>query len=221
VWIIQQVGPPTDGVAAIRSQIANPGAAVHKWCEQHNEHHLIGSAVYVGRKGKYSLFLTAAHVVDDKGVEDWNLVPSLGGIGAIARAIVKNPEDDVAVLAVTGETPGWTNAATLASRSDYAFHPCLAYGHPVRVLRGHLSEGRVSTRWANGRHLVSSPIFFGNSGGGVYVQDGGRWAMLGVAQQILSTDDGKYKGLHVVQISSTEACEAALKVAASVLEATE
>lgn len=198
---------------ALRTQVGLPGAAVHKWCDEHNEHELIGSAVYLGEDEKHSYFVTAAHVVDDKNTKTWQLVPSLGGIGADATVAVADAAEDVAILRAARGLPGWSRHALLAAPGDdYLFRRCVAYGHPTGLPRGHLTEGYVTAKVFGTRHQISAPIFFGNSGGGVYVNTGGRWRLLGVAQQIRGTP-------HIGLISSVDTIYSLLGIARDVAAA--
>jgi hypothetical protein len=171
---------------------------------------LIGSGVVVGFVDRKAIIATAAHVVmrgpDDKEAEgkSWTLRSSLGGPGWTARLVIANPGADIAVL--VGEYPaGFPRpaAAFIAPAKSYLFRKMVAYGHPLGVTRGHLTEGRISDEGPDG-YRASAPVFFGNSGGGAYVEVDGRWQLFGLVVTLAGTNGGMYLAPHIAGITSRD-----------------
>ena len=216
------VAPPVvttqeDDVAQLLLEVARPGARIET--RVGGAPTISGSAVAVGRYLDEVILLTADHVVSNAAqLGDIATVfarPSTGATSYIARIVARNPERDLATLAVKDDG-AWSELAPLAADGSYYLRRCVAYGHPGGILTGWLTEGRVQAEYADGRRGVSPLMFSGNSGGAIYVSINGRYHVVGLAQRLFTVGDGTMLN-HVGLISALAPCRELLKTSIQVM----
>jgi S1-C subfamily serine protease len=181
----------------------------------------------VAQDDKEAIVLTAAHVVANEseikiGTEAGKTYPG--------RVIYENRVLDLAAVVTL---PVFTHVARMAPANDgYRFAPVMAYGFPALVgPDGHPTFGMLASERDTVRDCVAdhnqpaapciyvevkfwritAPIFFGNSGGAVYVRDDKGWALIGVAQRVAG--GGFSVAPHVGFISPPEPTRDAIRIA--------
>lgn len=118
------------------------------------------------------LMLTAAHIA--------NAGPALAIDGELApvRVLRVDPKQDLALLMVAVNCP----CATLATRPVRVDQPVAAVGFPYHHILGVqiLTEGRIQGTDPGGRTIITTPVARGNSGGGLFALEGGRYKLVGL-----------------------------------------
>jgi len=165
-----------------------------------------GSGVCFQAGRSYALVITANHVVDEG--DEASISPENGTVHK-ALVVWRDAAEDLAVLRVPGRGV-FGRAASMAARDlGYRWDPVLVYGFPAGVKpNGHPTFGLVAAEddvlelhepTPNGtfnhtrtviKWRITAPIFFGNSGGGVFVSEGGEWRLAGVAQLVAGSGFG-------------------------------
>lgn len=129
------------------------------------------------------LMLTAGHVA--------NAGPALtiDGERAPVRVLRVDPSKDLALMMVAVGCP----CATLATGPIKVDQVVIAVGFPYNHLLGTqvLTEGRVQgNRGGDGALIISSPVARGNSGGGIFVKEGGRYKLAGIVVSVVAEGMG-------------------------------
>jgi len=89
-----------------------------------------------------------------------------------------DPEKDLALLMVAVNCP----CATLATRPVLVDQPVIAVGFPFHHVLGAqiMTDGRVQGTAPTGQTIFTAPVARGNSGGGLFVREGGRYKLAGI-----------------------------------------
>ena len=112
-----------------------------------------------------------------------------------AKVVKFDHELDLAILEL--EIP-WTHTAGLTSKVD-VFQKCWISGHPLGVTDVTITEGRVQSLWDNGFLRYSALSTFGNSGGPVWVLEGGKPKVFSICQRVyVNFDAVTHMGLGVL-----------------------
>lgn len=123
------------------------------------------------------LMLTAAHVA--------NAGPVLAIDGELApvRVLRVDPKKDLALLMVAVNCP----CAALALQPVHMDQPVTAVGFPYFHILGVqiLTEGRVQGTGPNGETIFTAPVARGNSGGGIFVREAGRYKLAGIVVGVM------------------------------------
>lgn len=123
------------------------------------------------------LMLTAAHVA--------NAGPVLAIDGDLApvRVLRVDPKNDIALLMVAVNCP----CATLATRPVRVDQPVTAVGFPYHHVLGAqiMTEGRVQGTAPTGQTIFTAPVARGNSGGGLFVLESGRYKLVGIVVGVI------------------------------------
>lgn len=160
-----------------------------------------GSGVVVYQDQDYALIATALHVLG-KGPINLFAFSQVDKNGKI-RTLFPNDQlqlvkkDEKLDLALIKTTPYWTNHAsmfsdkTIDSLENYT--ECLVAGFPaVRASDPphtvHITYGLICALEGRENMRISAPIFFGNSGGGVWVLNNGRYKLAGLVHSVHSLD---------------------------------
>lgn len=128
------------------------------------------------------LMLTAAHVA--------NAGPALSieGTKAPVRVLRVDPKADLALLMVAVNCP----CASLAMNPPSVDQKVVAVGFPYNhVINAQiLTEGRIQGSMVDGATVVTSPVARGNSGGGLFVREHGRYKLVGIVTSVVSEGFG-------------------------------
>lgn len=147
-----------------------------------------GSATCVGSSGGASIFLTAKHVVLPPGPL---LLLRGNDVPRVATLVGISASQDLALVAVPDFVAPSAQLPTRAeARSLELLEPVVIVGYPGNAVLPHLTEGRLTERYGASDGW-SAPIFFGNSGSGVFAAIGGEWKLVGVAVKMMTFRDEK------------------------------
>lgn len=118
------------------------------------------TAVSVGN----GMVLTAAHCVDEV---------QLGADTSVGMLVYRSTVRDFAVLFDTGRL----HAAAVKLRAPNKYEHVYAVGYPVQLVSDRqeltVTDGLIAGPVAaDGEWRITAPIFYGNSGGGVWAEDG-------------------------------------------------
>jgi hypothetical protein len=145
-----------------------------------------GSGTVIWSEDGETYILTAAHVVkrhifypagSPLSVTDWI---SHDAHTYPAQVIAYDSDKDLALLKAEYEAQ---HVADFADRAPELFEECRASGIggpkiPLPV------KGEMQGKSPDGMYFTSAPVYWGYSGGGLYIWDGGRWRVVGVIVQI-------------------------------------
>ncbi len=81
-------------------------------------------------------------------------------------------------------------SATFATEDPELYQKCWASGHPHGVTDPMITEGRVQDLWDDGFILYSAPTTFGNSGGPIWLEKGGKYYVFSVVQRVFTEGFG-------------------------------
>lgn len=135
-----------------------------------------GSGVWVSPE----LVATAYHVVSDAIGPIWLQLED--GHAHEATVIKTDPEHDLALLRCLHAAVAPHRFIELAKADPNLFSRCMAVGHQLG-LAAMVTDGRIQSY---GPHEVmySAPGIFGSSGGGVFIEEDGRWVLYCITQRI-------------------------------------
>ena len=139
--------------------------------------------------------LTCAHAIAAR-----NIIVSRGGtVYGVGPAVKADQDLDLAVIKVP-RFP--SELAIVISMNELSgirrFESVLTYGFPLGADIGHLTEGRISSvRDWSGLIKISSPVIYGNSGGGVFVLREGRYKLIGLVSRIQILDGPAHTVPHI------------------------
>lgn len=160
-----------------------------------------GSGVVVYQDQDYALIATALHVIDKTPIEmfAFSQIDKNGKIRTLfpneQLKVVKR--DETLDLALIQTTPYWANHASLFSDktidSLQNYTECLVAGFPVVRASDppytvHITYGLICSLEGRENMRISAPIIFGNSGGGVWVLNNGRYKLAGLVHSVHTLD---------------------------------
>lgn len=168
---------------ALLAQVAAPSVQVKRTVDAGS-----GSGVVVFQNETYALVLTAAHVVlsEDGSTPPVMVSRRFPDVAPTPGQIVQM--DGQRDLALVRTAPVWPRVASVISTGGLSRvgwgSRVVIFGHPLGVEEGMITEGRITSTNSGGRLRYSAPSCYGNSGGGVFVFDDGRWRALSIVQRI-------------------------------------
>jgi len=140
--------------------------------------HCAGVMVRSGIAGDY--VVTAKHcVLDDEGVREVLFKVKVDGREFWADLYSMHKDADVAILKLNGCYI--TNPTAAIGKRPVVGQHVWAIGNP-RGMVNTVSEGIVSNLSEEGKTIAAVTIFFGNSGGGLFDDDGG---LIGIASSLI------------------------------------
>lgn len=158
-----------------------------------------GSGVVVAQDDQRALILTANHVVRDRSAEEFTIEQRSPRYKAIqlppcsgSKVVKRNLQLDLVLIETK---PIWPRVAKVASLADLEsdvvpYAECFVFGYPITgdapPPAVHMTSGWITSMVPGGRMGISAPIVFGNSGGGVWVQAGGRLTLVGVVHSMFA-----------------------------------
>lgn len=153
--------------------------------------HGSGSGVIVEQDSKRALVLTAAHVVE--GVDKVLVMRNNPkGYPTVATGFVILVDRDLD-FAMLRTLPVWTDVAYVPTFSQLQnitlYQQALMYGHPMGCIDGHLTAGYICDFDDDGLTRVSTPGFYGNSGGGIFAEIDNHWYLIGICQKVYTYYD--------------------------------
>ncbi len=148
-----------------------------------------GSGVVIEQDKKHALIITANHVIrETKKVHIRQFFNDFIEFEE-AKIIWRDVDHD---LALVETKPVWLGTAKLIKDpSDIVqFSKAFTYGYPGTIMgpvNGLLTEGRISILHDTSVSdrditITSIPVFFGNSGGGLFINKDGHFLLAGIAQ---------------------------------------
>ena len=129
--------------------------------------------------------------------------------GKTAIKVKKDESTDLMLLYVpTLNSP----VVSVADESPEQDTPVVASGYPLGQ-GPHLTEGRMQYKEEGGYMRTTTPIVFGNSGGGMFAFDGFSYKLVGINSAIAVAPIGFFPipVFHMSRVSSTEAIQEFLK----------
>ena len=139
-----------------------------------------GSGVAIDTHGGYTVILTARHVVKDAKKVRVRFYPSETEYVAQVTKISK--DYDLAIITVLNyehdHVTNWVDPYELLIFQDTYKVGAALGSENLRV-----TEGLVSEVWEYG-FVTSSPVVWGDSGGGIFVKDGDEYVLVGITSAL-------------------------------------
>lgn len=123
------------------------------------------------------LVLTAKHIVDQTGAFDF--VVSQGKQLVIGRCVARGRGDDDWALLMLDQHIGRAIRMIDRGYKLELYGECLVVGHPAGLKSPTVTTGRIQ-EVLDRQIRISAPIWFGNSGGGMYVDVRGELRLAGL-----------------------------------------
>lgn len=142
------------------------------------------------------LMLTAAHVAKA------GPVLTVDGERAPVRVLRVDPVKDLALLMVAVGCP----CADLATGPIKVDRAVTTVGFPYNHILGTqvLTEGRVQGTNSEGGTIITSPVARGNSGGGVFIKEHGRYKLVGIVVGVVQANVFGGAVAHLASAASLE-----------------
>jgi len=135
-----------------------------------------GSGTVVSASPNSSFVLTARHMTDNP-VSAWKVKQGRRVVNA--RVVAKGDKDNDWAILQTDAAIGLPVRLIDAGTSAYFAQECVAIGHAIGLDTPTFTVGHVQLVTA--RELrISAPIYYGNSGGGLFVVQGGELRLAGI-----------------------------------------
>jgi S1-C subfamily serine protease len=146
-------------------------ATVELWVPESKTAHC--AAVAIGKKE----YLTAAHCIPlgmPLGISDETTTRVYP-----VKVLKVDPQRDLALLSTDDQVGVPISIANASPRLDA---DVVVVGQPMGITEvatvGHIAGERPL------QYLVTAPAYYGNSGGGLFVREGGSWVLAGIASQV-------------------------------------
>lgn len=137
------------------------------------------SGVIVGK----DTVLTAGHCVVGEQIT----------VGDVPAKVLKvDKEKDLALLTVPGIS---CPCAPIEVKNLQIDSPIVTIGFPLGGPQI-ATEGRVQTTWVDEMpiyEVITSPVSYGNSGGGVFQKQDGEWVLVGILSAVATVDAGFFR----------------------------
>lgn len=157
----------------------------------------LGTGVVILQDKDKALIVTAAHVVEDEDMElafVEQIRPGKEPLASKPGLIIKK-YDRILDLAILETEPVFAGSARMYTNEGIKtlqlYARCYSLGFPrvgsnKPIAFPHMTGGFISS--FDGPLQFSAQVYYGNSGGGIFVQDGNRFVLVGIVQRIFPKD---------------------------------